>query len=113
MPDKVHTKYFLSEDQMPKAWYNIAPDLPTPPAPVLHPGTKQPVGPDDLEGLEEAAWGLALPGLAKTAAAQGLDESIPGDWLRVRLPYETHDMPFGASRHRTTPHQCADAHLEC
>src|SRR5215475_5915738 len=51
MPDKTHTKYLLTEDQMPKAWYNIAPDLPKPPAPVLHPGTKQPVGPDDLAPL--------------------------------------------------------------
>lgn len=51
MPDKVHTKYLLNEDEMPKAWYNVVPDLPKPPAPVLHPGTKQPVGPDDLAPL--------------------------------------------------------------
>ncbi len=41
MPDNVHTKYLLSEDEMPRAWYNIAADLPRPPEPVLHPGTKQ------------------------------------------------------------------------
>src|SRR5438477_3818140 len=51
MPDNVHTKYLLSEDEMPRVWYNIAPDLPRPPAPVLHPGTKQPVTPDDLSPL--------------------------------------------------------------
>lgn len=51
MPDKVHAKYLLNEDEMPKAWYNVVPDLPKPPAPVLHPGTKQPVGPDDLAPL--------------------------------------------------------------
>ncbi len=51
MPDRTHTKYLLTEDQMPTAWYNIVPDLPRPPAPVLHPGTKQPVGPDDLAPL--------------------------------------------------------------
>jgi tryptophan synthase beta chain len=51
MPDNVHTKYLLSEDEMPRAWYNIAADLPRPPDPVLHPGTKQPVGPDDLAPL--------------------------------------------------------------
>ena len=44
-------KYVLDEARIPKAWYNIAADLPTPPAPVLHPGTKQPVGPADLEPL--------------------------------------------------------------
>src|SRR5260221_1462448 len=51
MPDRTHTKYLLTEDQMPRAWYNIVPDLPKPPAPVLHPGTKQPVTPDDLAPL--------------------------------------------------------------
>ena len=44
-------KYVLDETRIPKAWYNIMADLPTPPAPVLHPGTKQPVGPADLEPL--------------------------------------------------------------
>jgi len=44
-------KYVLDESRMPKVWYNIMADLPTPPAPVLHPGTKQPVGPADLEPL--------------------------------------------------------------
>src|SRR5215469_8303161 len=51
MPDNVHTKYLLNEDEMPRAWYNIAADLPRPPDPVLHPGTKQPVGPADLAPL--------------------------------------------------------------
>ncbi len=51
MPDNTHTKYLLSEDQIPRAWYNIAADLPRPPEPVLHPGTKQPVTPDDLAPL--------------------------------------------------------------
>jgi tryptophan synthase beta chain len=41
-------KYLLDESQMPTNWYNIIPDLPAPPPPVLHPGTHQPVGPDDL-----------------------------------------------------------------
>lgn len=36
-------KYLLTEDQMPTAWYNIQADLPTPLAPVLHPGTQQPI----------------------------------------------------------------------
>jgi tryptophan synthase beta chain len=45
------TKILLDEDQIPTAWYNITPDLPEPPPPVLHPGTGQPVGPDDLAPL--------------------------------------------------------------
>src|SRR6266513_5637562 len=36
---------------MPHSWYNIAADLPRAPEPVLHPGTKQPVTPDDLSPL--------------------------------------------------------------
>ena len=45
------TKYVLDEDQMPTQWYNLIPDLPEPPPPPLHPGTGQPVGPDDLAPL--------------------------------------------------------------
>ncbi|MCL5256269.1 MAG: TrpB-like pyridoxal phosphate-dependent enzyme [Chloroflexi bacterium] len=46
-----HTKILLTEDEMPKAWYNIQPDLPEPLPPTLHPGTGQPVGPQDLAPL--------------------------------------------------------------
>jgi tryptophan synthase beta chain len=41
----------LPESQLPTQWYNLVPDLPTPPPPPLHPGTLQPVGPDDLAPL--------------------------------------------------------------
>jgi len=41
-------KTILTEAEMPKAWYNIIPDLPVPPPPPIHPGTMQPCGPDDL-----------------------------------------------------------------
>jgi tryptophan synthase beta chain len=44
-------KILLTEDQIPTQWYNIIPDLPSPPPPPLHPGTMQPVGPDDLAPL--------------------------------------------------------------
>jgi tryptophan synthase beta chain len=44
-------KYVLDESRIPKRWYNIMADLPSPPPPVLHPGTKKPVGPDDLAPL--------------------------------------------------------------
>ncbi|MBK6880875.1 MAG: TrpB-like pyridoxal phosphate-dependent enzyme [Elusimicrobia bacterium] len=44
-------KYLLDESRLPKFWYNLAADLPTPPPPVLHPGTHQPVGPADLAPL--------------------------------------------------------------
>ena len=45
------TKILLDESEMPRRWYNVIPDLPSPPPPVLHPGTLQPVGPDDLAPL--------------------------------------------------------------
>ncbi len=41
----------LPQSEMPTQWYNIAADMPNPMAPPLHPGTKQPVGPDDLAPL--------------------------------------------------------------
>lgn len=44
-------KYFLEESQMPKAWYNILADMPNKPMPPLHPGTKEPMGPEDLAPL--------------------------------------------------------------
>jgi tryptophan synthase beta chain len=45
------TKFLLQESDLPKAWYNIQADLPFDLPPVLHPGTKQPVGPGDLAPL--------------------------------------------------------------
>ncbi|MFM7427006.1 MAG: pyridoxal-phosphate dependent enzyme, partial [Elainella sp.] len=44
-------KYLLAEHQMPTAWYNLQADLPTPLPPVLHPGTQQPIAPEDLAPL--------------------------------------------------------------
>jgi len=44
-------KYLLDESRIPKYWYNLVADLPVAPPPVLHPGTMQPVGPDDLAPL--------------------------------------------------------------
>ena len=44
-------KFTLTEDQIPDQWYNLAADLPQPPPPPLHPGTLQPIGPDDLAPL--------------------------------------------------------------
>ncbi|MFA7421859.1 MAG: TrpB-like pyridoxal phosphate-dependent enzyme [Melioribacteraceae bacterium] len=42
---------FLEQKQMPTHYYNIQADLPTPMAPPLHPGTKQPAGPQDLSSI--------------------------------------------------------------
>ncbi|MGH1488968.1 MAG: TrpB-like pyridoxal phosphate-dependent enzyme [Acidimicrobiales bacterium] len=45
------TKILLDESEMPTQWYNVIPDLPAPPPPPLHPGTHEPVGPEDLAPL--------------------------------------------------------------
>ena len=49
--DRNRTKFVLDEKDIPTKWYNIQADLKTPPPPVLHPGTKQPIGPQDLAPL--------------------------------------------------------------
>ncbi|HAM58741.1 MAG TPA: hypothetical protein DCQ64_26350, partial [Candidatus Rokubacteria bacterium] len=49
--DKHRTKFLLDEKDIPAKWYNIMADFKTPPAPVLHPGTGQPIGPQDLAPL--------------------------------------------------------------
>jgi len=41
-------KINLDEKDLPKRWYNIAPDMPVMPGPPLNPGTGQPIGPEDL-----------------------------------------------------------------
>jgi tryptophan synthase beta chain len=44
-------RYNLTSDQIPTAWFNALPSLAEPLQPPLHPGTKEPVGPDDLSPL--------------------------------------------------------------
>ncbi len=46
-----NTKIILDENEMPRSWYNIQPDLPTPLEPPLNPGTMEPLGPDDLSPI--------------------------------------------------------------
>jgi tryptophan synthase beta chain len=48
-------KYTLGEESTPKHWYNLIADLHIPPPPPLHPGTLQPLGPDDLAPLFPAS----------------------------------------------------------
>ena len=44
-------KFYLSENDIPKQWYNVQADLPKPLDPALHPGTGDPAGPDDFAPL--------------------------------------------------------------
>src|SRR6478736_889617 len=70
------TKIVLDESELPTRWYNLLADLPSPPPPPLHPGTLQPVGPDDLALL----FPMDLIG-QEVSAEQYLD--IPGAVLDV------------------------------
>ena len=62
--------------QLPEAWFNVAPHLPTPLQPPLHPGTRQPVGPDDLAPL----FPMALIGQEVTTEPW---VDVPGEVLDV------------------------------
>lgn len=47
----METKIVLSDQEIPKQWYNIQADMPTPMQPPLHPATKEPIGPEALEAI--------------------------------------------------------------
>lgn len=69
-------RFDLAESQIPTAWFNIVGSLPQPPGPPLHPGTGEPVGPDDLAPL----FAMALIG-QEVATDEWID--IPGEVLDV------------------------------
>lgn len=69
-------RWTLPPDQVPQAWFNALPSLPAPLDPPLHPGTKQPVGPDDLAPL----FPLAL--IAQEVSAEPWVD-VPGEVLDV------------------------------
>src|SRR3954469_18353833 len=70
------TRFVLGQDAIPTAWYNALPDLSEPLQPPLHPGTKEPVGPDDLAPL----FPMALIEQEMTGAPT---VDIPGEVLDV------------------------------
>ncbi|MCF7797505.1 MAG: TrpB-like pyridoxal phosphate-dependent enzyme [Lentisphaeria bacterium] len=69
-------KYFLPESEIPKTWYNLMADLPKPPPPTLHPGTREPIGPDDLAPLFPMA-------LIEQEVSQEPELKIPDQVLEV------------------------------
>jgi len=62
--------------QIPEAWFNVVPHLPTPLQPPLHPATREPVGPDDLAPL----FPMALIGQEVTAEPW---VDVPGEVLDI------------------------------
>ena len=69
-------RWILPSDRIPEAWFNVAPHLDEPLLPPLHPGTKQPVGPDDLAPL----FPMALIG-QEVSTEPWID--VPGEVLDI------------------------------
>jgi len=69
-------RWYLPMSELPTTWFNVAPHMPAPLEPPLHPGTRQPVGPDDLAPL----FPMAL--IAQEMATEPSVE-IPGEVLDV------------------------------
>ena len=63
--NKIPYKIYLSEDEMPRAWYNLRADMKNKPAPLLNPGTGAPMTAAELEGV-----------FCKELVAQELDNEI-------------------------------------
>ena len=70
------TRWTLPGDRIPEAWFNVAPHLPEPLAPPLHPATRQPVGPDDLAPL------FPMAHIAQEVATEPWID-IPGEVLDI------------------------------
>ncbi|MBB6375396.1 tryptophan synthase beta chain [Pseudonocardia eucalypti] len=70
------TRWTMSPEQIPSAWFNVAPHLSAPLQPPLHPATREPVGPDDLAPL----FPMALIG-QEVSTELWID--IPGEVLDI------------------------------
>ena len=111
-------KILLPEERLPRAWYNAIPDLKQPLDPPLHPGTHEPLGPDDLVrlfpiGLLEqemsAASEIAIPEPVRDALriwrptplvrARGLEAALGAP---VRIYYKNESVsPAGSHKPNT------------
>ena len=78
-------RYFLSEDDIPRSWYNIRAEMPNKPMPPLHPGTKKPLKAEDL-----------YPIFAKECCDQELNQTDP--WIEI--PAEVREL---YKYYRSTP----------
>ncbi len=59
-------KIYLDEQEMPNAWYNLRADMKNKPAPLLNPGTHQPMKKEEL-----------YPVFCEELVAQELDDTTP------------------------------------
>ncbi|MDT8402393.1 MAG: TrpB-like pyridoxal phosphate-dependent enzyme [Bacteroidales bacterium] len=77
---KTTRKILLSEQEMPTRWYNILADMPNKPLPPLHPGTREPIKPEDLAPLFPM-------GLIEQEASAEKYIDIPGEVLDLYRSY--------------------------
>lgn len=77
MSNEIPYKIYLSEDEIPKAWYNLRADMKNKPAPLLNPGTHQPLTAEELE-----------PIFCKELVEQELDDTTPF----IEIPQEIRDF---------------------
>ena len=64
--NEIPYKIYLSESELPKSWYNLRADMKNKPAPLLHPGTHQPLKLEEL-----------TPIFCEELAKQELDDTTP------------------------------------
>ena len=110
-------QYNLPQSRIPQAWYNIVADLPKPMAPVLHPGTMKPIGPDDLAPLFPLALILQEVSTEREIEIPGEVRQIYAQWQAYynkkegtkRLSTETGAGQWGSSLAMA----CAFFGMEC
>lgn len=66
MEKKIPYKIYLEENELPKQWYNVRADMKNKPAPLLNPGTHQPMTLEELSGV-----------FCTELAKQELDDATP------------------------------------
>lgn len=91
-------KISLSESEIPRQWYNILPDMPTPLEPPLHPGTGQPVGPEDLAPI------FPMPLILQEVSQERFID-IPEEVLKAYLIWRPTPLyrAYNLERHLGTP----------
>jgi tryptophan synthase beta chain len=93
-----HTRFILSEDDIPEAYYNINPDMPVSPGPVLHPATMEPVTPDFLMALFPAKFVMEAVSMDRFVEIPGPVREVyklyrPSPLIRARRLEKALDTP--------------------
>lgn len=129
LPPQGLRRAILTEDQLPTHWYNLAADLPEPVPPHLHPGTKEPLGPDDLAPLFPMALIMQEVSTERFVEIPAAVREIYATWrpspliratrleaalktpARIYYKYEG-DSPVGSHKPNTAVAQAYYNHLE-